>query len=65
MRGSDCRLNANTPNADSNFAAEYYGTDSRCFDQTEPFKMSRCSETYVSNNYGSGCYKVCLLITVA
>ena len=58
VRGSECTLVSNTPGLDSNFAAEYYGNDSRCFDQTKPYTMSRCQSKFVSNNYGSGCYQV-------
>ncbi|XP_067929056.1 leishmanolysin-like peptidase [Watersipora subatra] len=57
VRTSDCQLSANTPSDDSNFAAEYYGPDSKCFDQKSPFTMSRCSSTFTSSNYGSGCYR--------
>jgi len=58
VRGSDCLVSSNMPHPDSNFAAEYYGANSKCFDQSEPFQLGRCSQTFVSNNYGSGCYKV-------
>ena len=60
-RGSNCLLASNVPPDDTNLALESYGQDSRCFEQTSAFQMQTCDQTFVSTNYGSGCYKVSYL----
>lgn len=59
IRSSDCLHTSNQPSDDADFGLELYGPNSRCFDQLYPFELSRCGTKFVSNHFGSGCYKVC------
>jgi len=45
-----------------NIAGEFYGSNSRCFLQGEPWTLTVGSTTFTPGDYGSGCYKVLLFI---
>jgi len=56
-RGTRCDDSDNNPDNDDNYALEHYGSQSRCFQQTEPWEERSCTMVKQWSRYGSGCYR--------
>lgn len=62
IRGSQCEFHENNPLPDKNFALEYYGPNSKCFNHNnEMWEERSCSQVRQWQHFGSGCYKVSYL----
>lgn len=48
-----------------NYGAEQYGPDSVCLYQRSAFVMEQCTRKMTYPDWGSGCYKVLLMLTVS
>lgn len=58
IRGSHCQFPENNPVPDKNFALEYYGSNSRCFDHTDQmWEEQTCTQIRQWQHWGSGCYQ--------
>lgn len=58
VRGSQCQFVENNPSSDKNFALEYYGPDSKCFNHKDKWKERTCYQSRHWQHWGSGCYQV-------
>ena len=59
VRGSKCQYPENNPIPEKNFALEYYGPDSKCFNHNNQMWEERtCTQVRQWQHWGSGCYKV-------
>ena len=57
VRTSSCISQHNALPYDLNYALEFYGIKSRCFEQRTKWMKEKCSTRYTAVNHGSGCYK--------
>lgn len=58
VRGSQCQFEENNPQEEKNFALEYYGPGSKCFNHNRDMWVERtCSQVRQWQHWGSGCYK--------
>ncbi|CAG2109264.1 unnamed protein product [Medioppia subpectinata] len=58
VRGSKCQYEENNPIPEKNFALEYYGSDSKCFNHNSQMWEERtCTQVRQWQHWGSGCYK--------
>ncbi|KAH9383115.1 hypothetical protein HPB48_023850 [Haemaphysalis longicornis] len=58
VRGSQCQFEENNPQEEKNFALEYYGPGSKCFNHNREMWVERtCSQVRTWQHWGSGCYK--------
>lgn len=58
VRGSQCRFPQNNPHPEKNFALEYYGNGSKCFNHNKVMWEERtCYHVRQWQHWGSGCYK--------
>ncbi|RWS31056.1 leishmanolysin-like peptidase [Leptotrombidium deliense] len=58
VRGSQCAFAENMPQLEKNFALEYYGSGSKCFNHNkEMWEEKTCSQVRQWQHWGSGCYK--------
>lgn len=48
-----------------NYGAEQYGPDSVCLYQRSAFVMEQCTRKMTYPDWGSGCYKVLLMLAVS
>lgn len=59
VRGSQCQFPENSPQDENNFALEYYGPGSKCFNHNkEMWEERTCHQVRNWQHWGSGCYKV-------
>ncbi|KAG8200700.1 hypothetical protein JTE90_022316 [Oedothorax gibbosus] len=59
VRGSQCQFPENMPQAEKNFALEYYGQGSKCFNHNKDMWEERtCQQVRQWQHWGSGCYRV-------
>lgn len=58
VRGSQCPFPENTPSPDKNFALEYYGPNSKCFNHKNKWEERNCFHSRTWQHWGSGCYQV-------
>ena len=59
VRGSKCQYPENNPNPEKNFALEYYGPQSKCFNHNNQMWEERtCTQVRQWQHWGSGCYPV-------
>lgn len=58
VRGSQCQFTENNPSLDKNFALEYYGPDSKCFNHVDKWEERTCFQSRHWQHWGSGCYQV-------
>jgi len=59
VRGSKCQFFANNPVPEKNFALEYYGNNSKCFNHNKDMWEERsCTQIRQWQHWGSGCYQV-------
>jgi len=56
-RGTRCDSEDNSPESDSNYALESYGSRSRCFTQTSQWQQKSCTMVKQWSRFGSGCYE--------
>ena len=64
VRGSQCQFVENSPPLDKNFALEFYGPNSRCFNHKEKWEERACSQSRQWQHWGSGCYQVGLILNL-
>uniref|UniRef100_A0A131Y103 Leishmanolysin-like peptidase n=1 Tax=Ixodes ricinus TaxID=34613 RepID=A0A131Y103_IXORI len=58
VRGSRCQFPENNPQDEKNFALEYYGPGSKCFNHNkEMWEERTCHQVRQWPHWGSGCYK--------
>lgn len=58
VRGSQCQFPENNPQDEKNFALEYYGPGSKCFNHNkEMWEERTCHQVRQWQHWGSGCYK--------
>lgn len=58
VRGSQCQFPENNPQDEKNFALEYYGPGSKCFNHNKDMWEERtCHQVRQWQHWGSGCYK--------
>ncbi|GIY81664.1 leishmanolysin-like peptidase [Caerostris darwini] len=58
VRGSQCQFPENMPQPEKNFALEYYGSGSKCFNHNkEMWEERTCSQVRQWQHWGSGCYR--------
>ncbi|XP_022253400.1 leishmanolysin-like peptidase isoform X1 [Limulus polyphemus] len=58
VRGSRCQYGENTPVPEKNFALEYYGPSSKCFNHNKEMWVERtCQQERHWQHWGSGCYQ--------
>ncbi|RWS04785.1 leishmanolysin-like peptidase [Dinothrombium tinctorium] len=58
VRGSQCAFSENMPQVEKNFALEFYGPESKCFNHNkEMWEERTCYQVRQWQHWGSGCYK--------
>ena len=57
VKTSSCISGHNTLSQDKNYALEFYGSKSRCFEQQTKWRREKCGTRWTTVNFGSGCYK--------
>lgn len=58
VRGSQCQFPENNPQEEKNFALEYYGPGSKCFNHNKKmWEEISCHQVRQWQHWGSGCYK--------
>ena len=58
--GRSCLNPNHAPSSNASVSLETFGSDSRCFEQFEPFVKTDANGTEVrGDTYGAGCYEVC------
>ncbi|UYV62458.1 LMLN [Cordylochernes scorpioides] len=58
VRGSHCQFPDNNPQAEKNFALEWYGSGSKCFNHNEEmWEEKSCGQVRQWQHWGSGCYR--------